>query len=380
MRDRLVDLKGAQNSSMNIPIVYRRTFGWDTNSVLFQPISKRAFVVTKGDLEAEELDPSGYVSKELTLAEIPNYLKFREKKEKLARNELKTALTSISLTDRYVNIDVERPKNKELDSFLRNDLEELSNQLGYLYSVRSGAYRCTFIFPKYTNEQIVMKSVQALGSALGSIEETGEVVKGLKKREKAGPIMADLAYSVGTQRQNMKRYFTEGLNILWDLPQTEPAGHFLIVQSCERVFEEIESLISTSQEVAELLEGSKDQNAEFLWNLMMTLWQTTLKRSLEFLGEALGTIEDPDSHEKCLELILAQQTQRAKRAQEELEYVAGLTKSFDSDRGYKPLVDTKHLQVLHHLFGMHQASFRIVEVSAIIPITVVYLRNSRVEI
>ena len=47
LKDRVIDLKGAQFSSMNIPIIYRRTFDWGGDSVLFRPINKRSFVVQR---------------------------------------------------------------------------------------------------------------------------------------------------------------------------------------------------------------------------------------------------------------------------------------------------------------------------------------------
>ena len=380
IKDRIVDLKGAQHSSMNIPIVYRRTFGWEGDSVLFRPINKRSFVVQRTGLEEEEMDMEGYVHRELGPKRLPFYFRNRtsgEHEDEYYMEDLRETLISYSLADRYVNIDVTKPKDKDLDTCLRMDLEYLSSELGYNYSITKDAYRCTFVFPKYTNQQTVLRCVQSIQGSLKLLRDFQKKVPKLEV-DMGYATLKDISYSVSTSEHNMDRYYTEALNVMWDLPQIETAGHFLIVQGCERVFDEIEYIISCSREVASLLQDKKVQDRMFLWDMFVTLWETSLASAFKTLEKALSTVSSEDPVPDCLDILRQHRLFKVERSSHQVAFVSGLTKRTESagTGGYKPLVGREYVEVLQHLFGMNQASARIRDLSSILATKVLYLKNS----
>jgi len=378
LKDRVVDLKGIQHSSMNIPIIYRRTFGWEGDAVLFRPISKRAFVVQPLDLGNEDLVAEGYVNKELDLRSLPHYLNTRkeaDQEDQYHIEELKESLISFSLLDRYVNIDIKKPEDKELDLLLRKDLEYLGVELGYDYSISTESYRCTFIFPKYSNEQTVKRCVRAIKDSLELLKDFQKDVKNYDLAT-AQSILDDLSYSISNTEHNIDRFYTEALNVIWDLPQMEAAGHFLIIQACERVYDEVEFIIRCSREVAKLL--TKDKKGGFLWEMFINLWMTSIKSALASLEEALGTVEGDEAVSECLNMLRRHRQYKDLRSSNQVAYVSHITRALENTEGegYKPLVSKEQVEVLHHLFGMNQSSTRIEEISSIIATKVLYLRNS----
>jgi hypothetical protein len=328
------------------------------------------------------MDTGGYVHRELGPKQLPFYFKNRasgEHEDEYYMEDLRESLISYSLADRYVNIDVVKPKDKDLDAFLRMDLEYLSSELGYNYSITKDAYRCTFVFPKYTNRQTVLRCVQAIQGSLQLLKDFQKKVAKLEI-DKGYATLKDISYSVSTSEHNMDRYYTEALNVLWDLPQMEQAGHFLIVQGCERVFDEIEYIVTCSREVASLLHDKKVKDRMFLWDMFTTLWDTSLASAFTSLEISLSTIASEDPVPVCLEILRKHRLYKVERSSDQVAFVSSLTKRMESagTGGYKPLVGREYVEVLQHLFGMNQASARIMELASILATKVLYLRNSTV--
>ena len=57
-------------------------------------------------------------------------------------------LIALSLNERYVNVVIAKPGERALDMKLRTDLEFLSRDLGFKFSLIDDRYTCTFVFPK----------------------------------------------------------------------------------------------------------------------------------------------------------------------------------------------------------------------------------------
>jgi len=385
LKPRLLDLKGTYNSSMNIPIVYRRTFGWKGDSVLFTPVNRRAFVVHRSGLENEELDLADYVRKRIHIGELPWYHRNRMhsgRDEEYYFEQLKEYLISLSLSDRYVQIDIDKPKEPGLDSCLRRDLEHLAGQLGYQYTTTSGTYRCTFVFPHFTNRQTVARCTHTLMESLEQLKDLGNRFEKLEV-DKCLEALQDAVYGVRRTEANMDRYYTEALNVAWDLPQMEQIGHFLIIQYCERAYDEIQYLINHSQNVGNHLRDQDEDVVEFLWNLYLDLWKTSVRPSFEALEQVIDALERRDSVLQCLDMIRRRRQQKELRTSPQQDYVSNLIRRVETmtirstrDKGYRVLADKPILEVIHHLFSINQSCERITEISANIATTSLYLQKS----
>lgn len=385
LKPRLLDLKGAHNSSMNIPIVYRRTFGWAENSVLFTPVNRRAFVIHRSGLDNEELEVEGYVQKRIDIEEIPWYHRNRahsKRNEKYYYEQLKEYLISLSLSDRYVQIDINKPKDSRLDMCLKCDLEYLAGQLGYQYTATAKTYRCTFVFPHFSNRQTVTRCTHTLMESLDQLKGLKEKFESLEVKQ-CFDELRDAAYGVNWTEANMDRYYTEALNVAWDLPQMEQIGHFLIIQYCERAYDEIHYVISHSQNIGKILEDKDDDITSFLWKIFLDIWNTSVQASFEALERVMTVLTQPDSVLPCLEILRQHRQQKELHTSPPQNYVSNLIRRVETmaikstkDKGYRVLADKHSLEIIHHLFSINQSCERIMEISSNMATTSMYLQKS----
>jgi hypothetical protein len=385
LKERLVYLKGMQGSTMNIPIIYRRTFDWTGDSVVFKPINKRSFVVYRADLEDEEIDPENYIVRELDVMDLPWYGENRarvEEPDRVSTEELREALISISLLDRYVHIDVKKTGDPHLDRSLRGDLEHLSTELGYAYTISKDAYRCTFIFPKHNNTQMVVKSVNAIMGSIEAFETFINEIMGLKVNT-MGPRIEEVGYMVGRTEVNLDQIYTDALNVHWDLPQTEKVGNFLLTQSCERAHDEMEYVVKASSEALGHLELCPGDASNILFEELVSLWRTSVGRAVQKLKESLQAleIEKKDSISACLRMIRDYREEKLKRSSSQdivitqlTQKIEGLATSNAKKGGLKLLANAECLSVIEILFGINQSASRIGALANVIATKTLYLR------
>jgi hypothetical protein len=390
LKERLVYLKGAQGSTMNIPIIYRRTFGWESESVIFRPINKRAFVVYRSDLDKEEMDPSNFIRRELDVKDLPWYPGGRKDasgKDRSKIEELKEALVSHSLSDRYVHVDLPKPDDKDLDKCLREDLELLSGELGYSYSTIPDAYRCTFIYPRHNNQQMVTRSISVLRSTLKVLRSfIGDLLD--LSMEGAWERLEELRYSVQMAEVNIDRVYTDALNVHWDLPQVEPAGFFILSQVCERAHDEIEYLVDSTLEVKELLSCAEaDDVKELLYEEVISIWRSSVGRSIDRLEQAMDiySLEDEvETVSRCLGLIREHRMEKQNRSSMQDHSVTELATKIESlstrntkKGGLKLFARKECIGTIELLFAMNQAAARIGNLTKIFTTKILYIINSR---
>ncbi|MFO8050995.1 MAG: hypothetical protein R6V01_04775 [Thermoplasmatota archaeon] len=387
MKERLVYLKGAQGSTMNIPMIYRRTFEWSSDPVVFKPINKRSFVVHRSDLDKEEMDLEGYRTVKLDVMDLPRYSgeRLRENVGKVSKmEELTEALVSLSLKDRYIHIDVLRPEEPDLDRMVRRDLEHLSSELGYSYSMTPEAYRCTFIFPKHTNSQMVMKAVNVLRGSINAIDSLiADMMDldmyGLKRR------LSDLAYTIERAEVNMDRIYTDALNVHWDMPQTEPVGFFLLTQSCERLHDELEYIVDATMEAISLLEECPKDPSTILFEELVSLWKSSLGRAIQNLSRGLEAIdmERGPSVERSYLMIREYRERKESRTSSQDKVITQLTQKIEglAQRGAKKgglkfLANVECLGAIEILFGINQSASRMGSITNVIATKNLYLKQT----
>ncbi|MGA1847798.1 MAG: hypothetical protein ACMUHB_00530 [Thermoplasmatota archaeon] len=385
LKERLVYLKGMQGSTMNIPIIYRRTFDWTGDSVVFKPINKRSFVVYRSDLADEEIDQDNYLVRELDVMDLPWYGENRscvEKPDRVSTEELREALISISLVDRYIHVDVKKTGDPELDRCLRGDLEHLSTELGYAYSITKDAYRCTFIFPKHSNTQMVVKAVNATMGSIEAFEEFIDETMDLNVKTMA-PRMEEVGYMVERSEVNLDQIYTNALNVHWDLPQTEKVGNFLLTQSCERAHDEMEYIVNASKEALGHLELCPGDASTILFEELVSLWRTSVGRSVQKLKESLEAmnLERKGSIRTCLGMIRDYRDEKLKRSSSQdivitqlTQKIEGLATSNAKRGGLKLLANAECLSVIEILFGINQSASRIGSLANVIATKTLYLR------
>jgi len=388
LKERVVYLKGVQGSTMNIPIIYRRTFDWNSDSVIFHPVNRRAFVVYRADMDQEELHQESYTIRELDTDTLPWYSRGRveaDPDDPSRLEELRETLVSLSLADRYVHVDVPRPEDRELERCLRDDLELLSSELGYSYSMVTGAYRCTFVFSRYTNRQIMNRSIAVLMSAIGLLREFIGNLLELSLSE-AGAKLEEIAYSVHMSEMNMDRIYTDALNVLWDLPATEEAGYFLVSQSCERAHDEIEYLVNSSLQALELLDdGGKDDVLSILYEELIAIWRSSIGNALDELVKAcsIASADREEARRTCLAIMREHRKEKESRSSMQDRSVSSLAQKIESlsERNRKRtdislLARKECIGSIELLFGMNRSAARLSDMANIIASKVLYIINS----
>ncbi len=389
MKERLVYLKGVQGSTMNIPIIFRRTFDWESDSVVFKPMNKRAFIVYRSDLDDEELEPTNFIRREINIEDLPWYPKNRvnaDPKDRSRNEELRETLVSHSLADRYVNVEIPKPKDKELDLVLREDLEHLSDELGYAYTTVPGAYRCTFTFPRHTNEQMVNRSVTVLRSTINVLYSMINDLLEMKRSD-AKERMEEVRYSVEMAEINLDRIYTDSLNVHWDLPNTEPAGYFLMSQACERAHDEIEYLVDSSIELMEMLSCCIDDDdvLELLYEEMISVWRSSIGKALNRIEHVLDAVEmdEDEAVKRCLTVIREHRSDKQNRSSIQDKSISELASKIEAlsarstqGGGIKLFARKECIGSIELLFGMNQSASRLGGLTKILATKLLYTINS----
>lgn len=387
MKERIVGLKGAQYSSMNIPMIYRRTFNWDEDVVRFVPINKRSFVVFRTDLDKEVLATDDFLVRELDIANLPWYSLGRVSCEDVSSGhleELREYLLSMSLSDRYVHIDVLRPKDHDIDKCLRADLELLANELGYQYSSTDRAYRCTFLFPVHSNRELLIGSSKLLGDSVDQLKDFLQKNR-LWESHTVTEDLRQLDYSVRLSEVIMDRSFSEAINVIWDMPQVEPSGFFLITQACERAHDELEYIVCKSLALAEHLESQENDVRNTLWDMFQELWSSSITSSLDNLENALDGLKDVNRESVTdeLKIIRNHRVRQMERTTPQAIYFSNLTTRIesllakDSGGGYLSILTKRSwIEAIAQLIAINQSSTRLNGESYKIASRILYLKNS----
>ncbi|MCK5774012.1 MAG: hypothetical protein KAH57_09530 [Thermoplasmata archaeon] len=382
LKERLISLKGAQYSTMNIPIIYRRTFGWEEDAVIFKPINRRSFVVYRTDIDEEEMQTESYVCRELDINDLPWYRANRVgSKEGLESNieELRESLISFSLTDRYVNVDIKRPGDSELDRCLRGDLEYLSRELGYAYSNQKGSYRCTFIFPRYSGEQLMRRSRAILSESLAAFSELPEQIYDAKRLD-VKEALEDLRYFIETREVTMDDLYTQAINVHWDVPSIEPAGFFLMVQSMERSHDELEFMVRSACSVMEMFAPQDGEEKGLLWEEFISLWRGSISPAVSRMITSLE--EGGDGSRGDLEMIRLRRFEKEGRCSPQDGYLKELTQKIErmaptcTEDGGGLFSSGTHVEIMESLFVINRSALRLADLSQVISKYRLYLRNS----
>ena len=382
LKERLISLKGAQYSTMNIPIIYRRTFGWEGDAVIFKPINRRSFVVYRTDVDDEEMQTESYVCRALDVNDLPWYRDSRVgSKGGLESNieELRESLISFSLTDRYVNVDIRRPDDRELDRCLRGDLEYLSRELGYAYSNQKGFYRCTFIFPRYSGEQLMRRAGAILSESLEAFSEFPELIYDAKRPD-VTERLEDLRYFIETREVTMDDLYTQAINAHWDVPSIEPAGFFLMVQSMERSHDELEFIVRSACAVMDMFAAQEGVEKGLLWGEFISLWRGSISPAVSRMISSLE--EGGEGSKGDLEMIRLRRFEKEGRCSPQDGYLKELTRKIEmmapacTEDGEGLFSSGTYVEIMESLFVINRSALRLADLSQVISKYRLYLRNS----
>jgi len=362
MINRNIELKGADKASLTIPIVYRKTFSWDQGAVQFIPINKRSFVIYKGDLDSEEYNREHYTKITLNIENLPQYGNNRCKKcDYTLLVELKEALLAASLKDRYVQIFIPKPKDPDLFGYLKEDLEDLIAELGWEYKTDHKGVTLTFKFPKYDIKYYSMESKVCLNNAISSLDHFRKLISD-KKFEGAMTGIDELIYNMNRLELIMDRFFSDSLNLVWDLPNVSCPGYYFWINDCENIMDEY---MYITNETNYAIKSVKANDLHYIGkdrDIFGFVWDKAIDKSLEFCGKALSTMElEPD--EKCISaayaLINNYEEHRKKIGSEQSKFI----ELFAGDSKY--LKDSARAERLltagYHLNNIFQSSDRIID-------------------
>jgi hypothetical protein len=388
MKERIISLKGKQFSTMNIPIIFRRTFNWDADTVLFKPINRRSFVVYSSDMDQEEMQPLKYIRRRLKIEDLPWYSDNRVGSDPglpSTVEELRESLVSLSLTDRYVHIEIPRPEDRNLDEALRSDLENLAKELGYRYSSLPDIYRCTFVFPQQNNSVILKRASDQLAESLEMMIAFALGIYEIGAEDLSARVM-DLKYSIDTEEVVMDSLYTQSLNILWDLPQTEMAGHFIVIQSCERAQDELQYIMEATARLSDLLDVGGGEIDKLFREELISVWRTSVRPALESVKRALDMLDldNRDAARQSLGVIRSHRHHKVTRTspqdgfQTELTNKIERTASSGNESGLFTLSTSQCIESVELLFSINQSAHRLYNISQIIATKILYMMNSEI--
>jgi hypothetical protein len=364
---RNLELKGNDKSALTIPIIYRKTFTWEDPNIIFYPINHRSFVVFRGDLDTEEYNRELYTNLILNIEKLPWYPKNRlTKSGEAERIELKEALLAASLKDRYVNVTIPKPADPKLYRILKSDMEELDSELGFEYSTDHNGIQCTFKFPKHNIQYYAMEGKICVQNAINSLRHYSSLIT-QQKFSGALQGIEELRYNILRYEILMDRYFSDALNIIWDLPNVSCPGFFLWINSCERILDE---LLFITQETKNALKSLEPKDIKFIGeqlDLFGYVWNKAIEKSLEYCELAISTIDlepDPKCIENSFHIIYNYEQSRQKIDTSQSKFI----KLFASDESYfkNPYRAQRLITASYHLNNIFQASERILGFSSFI--------------
>jgi len=378
LTERVVSLKGKQYSTMNIPMIYRRTFGWEGDTVIFRPVNKRSFVVSRSDLPDEELRTEEYIQKELLLEDLPWYCRERassETNDPQDMEELKEMLIALSLNDRYVDINIRRPVDRTLDLKMRSDLEFLSRDLGFVFSLVDGRYICTFVFPKHGLEQMERRASDLLLKSIGTMRSFADSLYDLD-RSGAPVRISDLLYSIQTVESSMDGIYTDALNALWDPPQLEVPGHFLKIQAHEAANDELEAIAKDSLRFIEVLPKEDKAVCDLIWEEFVQVWRTSVLRSLEAYESLIR--DGVDGEDVSLARIREHRVWKETGCSPQNDYISNLAQRIEELSGQKKgsvklLASKECIRAMQTLFSINDSSSRIESISQVASCMMLYV-------
>ena len=207
------------------------------------------------------------------------------------------------------------------------------------------------------------------------------------KREDLTERMAEVQYSVGMAEINLDRIYTDALNVHWDLPNTEPAGYFLLSQVCERAHDEIEYLVDSTIELLEMLSCciEDDDVLELLYEEMISVWRSSIGKALNWLESVLETIDldDEEALNRCLTVIREYRAYKQGRSSIQDRYISelaskieGLSARSTQNGGIKLFARKECIGSIELLFLMNQTASRLWGLTKIFATKQLYLINS----
>jgi hypothetical protein len=356
-----MELKGAHKATFTIPVIYRRTFNWDSPEVEFVPINHRCFLVYRGDLETEEYRRDMYTKLKLDINDLPTYSKKRLKSQDgIEIIELKEAILAMSLKNRYVEITLSKPKNKDLFKILKKDMEELADELGFEYSSDREGIKCTFKFPKHDIKYYAMESKLCVQNALSEIKHFCTKVE-KNKFEGALNIQEELLYNIERLEILMDRYYSDSLNIIWDLPNISAPGYFLWINACELILDEILFITKETANALKILKPEDIQLLEMERDIFGYVWEKATEKCLLYCSTAISTIEldtTPEIIETAYSLISDYEEHRKKIDMSQSKFIKLFT---GEDRYFQDPKSAQRLMAASfHLNNIFQASERII--------------------
>jgi hypothetical protein len=373
---RSMELKGTHKATFTIPVIYRRTFNWDSPEVDFVPVNHRSFLIYRGDLETEEYRRDMYTKLKLDINDLPTYSKHRLKKQdETVIVELKEAILAASLKNRYVEITIPKPKEQGLYKTLKQDMEELADELGFEYSTDNLGIKCTFKFPKHDLKYYAMESKLCVKNALAEIKHFCSQVE-KNKFEGALNGQEELLYNIERLEILMDRYYSDALNIMWDLPNLSAPGYFLWINACEFILDEILFITKETANALKILKPEDIRLLEMERDIFGYVWEKATEKCLKYCETAISTIELETTHElieTAYSLIYDYEQHRKKIDMSQSKFIKLFT---GEDRYLKnPKSAQRLMAASFHLNNIFQASERIIGFSTSIVKNTLRLSN-----
>jgi hypothetical protein len=187
----------------------------------------------------------------------------------------------------------------------------------------------------------------------------------------------------------MDRIHTDALNVHWDRPSIEPAGYFLQVQSCERAHDEIEYIVDCSIEIMDFLNcSSEDDVMSLLYDEFISLWRTSIGKSLDKLEKAMDIMGDSSPSNNGIALTIIREYRKEKQSRSSIQdrsitdltsKIEGLSTRSSRDGGMKLLARKECIGSIELLFGMNQSAVRLMNLCKTFATKQLYIDNSRLK-
>ena len=185
----------------------------------------------------------------------------------------------------------------------------------------------------------------------------------ISEKKYSGAVLGaeELLYNITRLELLMDRYFSDALNIIWDLPNTSSPGYFLWIYSCERIIDEFLFIAKETLNATQVLKPEDIKTIGKDTDIFAFVWNKAVEKSLEFCELAASTISlEPEnvSIKKALNLVYDYEQHRKQIGVNQDKFIKLLS---GDEKYFKDLNRAKRLLTAScHLNNIFQSSERII--------------------
>jgi hypothetical protein len=174
----------------------------------------------------------------------------------------------------------------------------------------------------------------------------------------------------------MDELYTDSLNLLWDPPQLEVPGFFLLIQAHEAANDELEFIAKDSLKFATVLPSVSKDICDLIWEEFVQVWRTSVVPSLDAYE---GLLKDDEG--VSLERIRTHRIWKEGGGSPQNIYISNLARRIESQaggaKGVRMLASSDCIKAMESLFSINDSASRLESISQVTASMELYIGRSR---